>query len=91
MKKVLKVIWGFFAVIGILLTLRLIPVFCGNQSISIYRSTKGHYSDYVELLRTSGAFGNIATDYPIYTEHSHIFSATSQFHACNPPLFQDQG
>ena len=51
MKKVLKVIWGIFAVIGILLTLRLIPVFCGNQSISIYRSTKGHYSDYVELIR----------------------------------------
>ena len=51
MKKVLKVIWGIFAVIGILLTLRLIPVFCGNQSISIYRSTKGHYSDYVGLIR----------------------------------------
>ena len=61
MKKVLKVIWGIFAVIGILLTLRLIPVFCGNQSISIYRSTKGHYSDYVELLRTSGAFGKDTT------------------------------
>ena len=51
MKKVLKVIWGIFVVIGILLTSRLIPVFCGNQSISIYRSTKGHYSDYVELIR----------------------------------------
>ena len=56
MKKFLKIIWGIFAVIGILLTLRLIPVFCGNQAISIYRSTKGHYSEYVELLRTSGAF-----------------------------------
>ena len=63
MKKVLKVIWGIFAVIGILLTLRLIPVFCGNQSISIYRSTKGHYSDYVELLRTSGAFGKDTTSF----------------------------
>ena len=56
MKKVLKVIWGVFAVIGILLTLRLIPVFCGNHALSIYTSTKGHYGEYVELLRASGPF-----------------------------------
>ena len=56
MKKFLKVIWGIFAVIGILFTLRLIPLLSGNQTISIYRSTKGRYSEYVNLLRKSGPF-----------------------------------
>ena len=63
MKKILKVIWGFFAVIGILFTLRLIPVFCGNQYLYSEPSVKARYSEYVELLRESGPFEKDTTTF----------------------------
>jgi hypothetical protein len=56
MKKFLKVIWGIFAVIGILFTVRMLFLLNGNTTISIHPSTKGRYSEYVELLRKSGPF-----------------------------------
>ena len=56
MKKFLKIIWGIFAVIGILFTVRMLFLLNGNTTISIYPSTKGRYSEYVELLRKSGPF-----------------------------------
>ncbi|MBQ9889727.1 MAG: transglutaminase domain-containing protein [Bacteroidales bacterium] len=57
MKKVLKVIWGIFAVIGILFTIRILLMLDGNTTISIYPSTKGRFSEFVEQLRKSGSFG----------------------------------
>ncbi len=57
MKKVLKVIWGIFAVIGILFTIRILLLLDGNTTISIYPSTKGRFSEFVEQLRKSGSFG----------------------------------
>lgn len=56
MKKVLKVIWGIFAVIGIWCTLRFFPVISGNSYLSMYPSTKARYSEFVDLLRESGPF-----------------------------------
>ena len=56
MKKFLKVIWGIFAVIGILFTVRVLFLLNGNTTISIYPSTKGRFGEYVELLRNSGPF-----------------------------------
>jgi len=54
MKKILKVIWGIFAVIGILTTAGLLYVYFGKYYISIHQSREKRYEDYVELLRTSG-------------------------------------
>ena len=56
MKKFLKVIWGIFAVIGILFTVRVLFLLNGNTTISIYPSTKGRYSEYLERLQKSGPF-----------------------------------
>ncbi|MBR3030785.1 MAG: transglutaminase domain-containing protein [Bacteroidales bacterium] len=56
MKKFLKVIWGIFAVIGILFTVRVLFLLNGNTTISIHPSTKGRFDEYVDLLRTSGPF-----------------------------------
>ena len=56
MKKFLKVIWGIFAVIGILFTVLILFLLDGNTAISVYPSTKSRYVEYVELLRTSGPF-----------------------------------
>ena len=56
MKKFLKVIWGVFAVIGILFTLCILFFLDGNTAISIYTSNKGRYGEFVERLRTSGPF-----------------------------------
>ena len=56
MKKFLKVIWGIFAVIGILFTVLILFLLDGNTAISVYPSTKSRYVEYVELLRASGPF-----------------------------------
>ena len=56
MKKFLKVIWGVFAVIGILSTVCVLFLLDGKTAISIYTSTKGRYEEFVERLRTSGPF-----------------------------------
>ena len=56
MKKFLKVIWGIFAVIGILFTVLILYLLDGNTAISVYPSTKSRYGEYVELLRTSDPF-----------------------------------
>ena len=56
MKKFLKVIWGIFAVIGILFTVLILFLLDGNTAISVYPSTKSRYGEYVELLRTSDPF-----------------------------------
>ena len=56
MKKFLKVIWGIFAVIGILFTVLILFLLDGNTAISVYPSTKSRYGEYVERLRTSDPF-----------------------------------
>ncbi len=56
MKKFLRIIWGIFAVIGILFTVLVLFLLDGETTISIYPSTKGRFGEYVELLRTSGPF-----------------------------------
>ena len=56
MKKFLRIIWGIFAVIGILFTVLVLFLLDGETAISIYPSTKGRFGEYVELLRTSGPF-----------------------------------
>ena len=56
MKTILKVIWGIFAVIGILFTVLILFLLDGKTTISIYPSTKGRFGEYVEKLRTSGPF-----------------------------------
>lgn len=56
MKRILKVIWGIFAVIGILSTVLILFLLDGNTTISIYPSTKGRYIEYVDLLRKSGSY-----------------------------------
>jgi hypothetical protein len=56
MKTILKVIWGIFAVIGILFTVLILFLLDGKTTISIYPSTKGRFGEYVEKLRTSRPF-----------------------------------
>lgn len=56
MKKFLRVIWGFFAVIGIVFTVRMLFLLNGNTTVDIYPSIKGRYKEYVERLRKSGPF-----------------------------------
>ena len=63
MKKVLKVIWGIFAVIGILSTAYIFSLLDGKTSISIYPSSKGRFDEFVDLLRTSGPFGKDTTTF----------------------------
>ena len=45
MKKFLKVIWGIFAVIGILFTVLVLFLLDGETAISIYPSTKGRFGE----------------------------------------------
>lgn len=54
--KIFKIIWGIFAVIGILFTVLILFLLDGNTTISIYPSTKGRYGEYVEELRSAGPF-----------------------------------
>ena len=61
MKKLLKVLWGIFAVIGILFTVRILFLLNGNTTISIHPSTKGRYSEFVEKLRESKPLGKDTT------------------------------
>ena len=63
MKKLLKVLWGIFAVIGILFTVRMLLLLNGNTTISIHPSTKGRYSEFVEKLRESKPLGKDTTSF----------------------------
>ena len=54
MKKFLKMIWGMFAVIGILTTAGILYAGFANYSISINRFPGKSLDEYVQLLRTSG-------------------------------------
>ena len=65
MKKFLKVIWGIFAVIGILFTVCVLLLLDGNTSISVYPSSKGRFDEYVERLRTSEPFAKDTVSYEI--------------------------
>ncbi|MBQ1508814.1 MAG: hypothetical protein IIZ47_05270, partial [Erysipelotrichaceae bacterium] len=56
MKKFLKVVWGIFAVIGILSTVGIISLLDGKTTIDMYPSYKGRFDEYLDLLRTSGPF-----------------------------------
>lgn len=56
MKKFLRIIWGIFAVIGIMFTVLILLLLDGNTTISIDTSIKGRYGEFVELLRTSEPF-----------------------------------
>ena len=55
MKKFLKVVWGLFALIGVLTTAGLLYAYFANYYISIHQLPDKRYDDYVQLLRTSGA------------------------------------
>lgn len=61
--KILKVIWGIFAVIGILFTVLILFLLDGNTTISIYPSTKGRFDEFVDQLRTSGPFTKDTVSY----------------------------
>ena len=65
MKKFLKVIWGIFAVIGILFTVLVLFLLDGETAISIYPSTKGRFGEYVEQLRTSGPFAKDTVSFEV--------------------------
>lgn len=56
MKKFLKVVWGIFAVIGILSTVGIISLLDGKTTIDMYPSYKGRFDEYLDLLRASGPF-----------------------------------
>lgn len=56
MKKFLKVVWGVFAVIGILSTAGIISLLDGKTTIDMYPSYKGRFDEYLDLLRASGPF-----------------------------------
>ena len=56
MKKLLRIIWGIFAIIGILFTVLVLFLLDGKTAISFYPSTKGRYGEFVELLHKSGPF-----------------------------------
>ena len=56
MKKFLKVIWGIFAVIGILFTVLVLLLLDGNTTISFNPSTKARYDEFVERLHSSGPY-----------------------------------
>lgn len=57
MKKLLKVVWGIFALIGILTTASLFYAYFAKYYISIHHHQlpEKQHDEYVELLRTSGA------------------------------------
>lgn len=54
MKKFLKVVWGIFAIIGILTTVVLFYAYFAKYYISIRQLPEIKYNKYVQLLRTSG-------------------------------------
>ena len=58
MKKVLKVIWGIFAVIGILFVAYFISLRqkYGNFGITIHPGYEVRFDEFVDLLRSSGPY-----------------------------------
>ena len=54
MKRFLKVVWGIFALIGILTTASLLYLRFAKYYISIHALSERQYEDFVQLLRTSG-------------------------------------
>lgn len=63
MKKFLKVIWGVFAVIGILATAGALVLFNGKRTISIYPSYLGRFDEFVDSLRTAAPLGKDTTTF----------------------------
>ena len=65
MKKLLKVIWGIFAVIGILSVAYLIDLRLtyGRFSVTIHPSYKVGFDKYTGLLRTAGPFEKDTVDF----------------------------
>lgn len=58
MKTILKVIWGIFAVIGILSLVLFINLRqkYGNFRLTVHPGYEARYDEFVDLLRTSGPF-----------------------------------
>ena len=58
MKIILKVIWGIFAVIGILSLVLFINLRqkYGNFRLTVHPGYEARYDEFVDLLRTSGPF-----------------------------------
>ena len=58
MKTILKVIWGIFAVIGILSVILFINLRqkYGNFRLTVHPGYEARYDEFVDLLRTSGPF-----------------------------------
>ena len=54
MKKFLKVIWGIFAIIGILTTAGLVYAYFAKYSISVNQRPERRNDEYLHLLRESG-------------------------------------
>ena len=65
MKKVLKVIWGIFAVIGILFTASYlcIRLTYGKFFISIHQKYEARFDEFVDLLRSSGPYEKDTTSF----------------------------
>ena len=65
MKKVLKVIWGIFAVIGILFVAYFISLHLryGNFNITLYPGYEVRYDEFVDLLRSSGPYEKDTTSF----------------------------
>lgn len=63
MKKILKVIWGIFAVIGILFVAYIVGLrlTMGKFSVSIYPRYETRFDEFVDLLRTSGSLDKDTT------------------------------
>ena len=55
MKKFLKIVWGIFAIIGILTTAGLVYAYFAKYSISINHRPERRNDEYLQLLRKSGA------------------------------------
>ena len=58
MKTIMKVIWGIFAVIGILSVILFINLRqkYGNFRLTFHPGYEARYDEFVDLLRTSGPF-----------------------------------
>ena len=58
MKTILKVIWGIFAVIGILSVILFINLRqkYGNFRLTVHPGYEARYDEFVDLIRTSGPF-----------------------------------
>ena len=65
MKKFLEVIWGIFAVIGILSVAYLVGLRLkyGNFSINIHPGYEVRYDEFVDLLRTAEPLGKDTTTF----------------------------